>query len=254
MANIPKEAYSDSFSVGGVSCDPVEFVKVLDTMMFIHRGESKEHRSPFYQRPPKRAETQFEFNGHTYKHIAEHSGYMTSDELTCDGVPNTFAWEKVINQVTAAHPGLFPNQFRPVPGLNFAEYDGGMGPVSVVEENLDSLTDALRQFAALKGYSADTPIYDDQMVHEFANAAVPTMHEFVCDALNEQFPGEAAINSEGELCVHQSLLWNVDQNGTSTLFFGSAPEGMEKFAEKVQKEYEKAVENGDITPVDEPER
>lgn len=157
MANIPTEAYNDSFLFNGVSYDPVKFVERLDMAMDAHRIEGRSHKSNVCQIPSERSEDTFEFDGHTYKHIAEHSGYTTSDVLLCDGVPNAKAWQKVINQVTAAKPGLFPLHLRPAPGLSFAEYDGGEGPVSVVEKNLDSLSDALGKFAALHGYPEGTP-------------------------------------------------------------------------------------------------
>jgi len=253
-SNIPAEAYNDSFLFDGVSYDPVKFVGRLDIAMDAHRIEGRSHKSNVCQIPSERSEDTFEFDGHTYKHIAEHSGYTTSDVLLCDGVPNVRAWQKVINQVTAAKPGLFPLHLRPAPGLSFAEYDGGMGPVSVVEKNLDSLSDALGKFAALHDYPEGTPVDDKQLMHEFANAAIPTMHEHVRDILNEKYPGEAETNLQGDLCLSQNLIRDADNSHATDVFFHSAAAGMEKFAEKVGEEYEKAVENGDITPANDLER
>lgn len=255
-SNIPAEAYKDSFSFNGVSYDPVKFVERLDMAILVHRDEPKSHRSVSFELPAKHYETQFEFDGHTYKHITEHSEWTTSDILTCDDVPNARAWQRVINQVTEAHPDLFPNRFRPDFGMDFTEYGGGEGPTWDVEENLDSLSDALRQFAALHGYTEGTPVDDERLVGEFAKAAIPTMNEFICGVLNEKYPGEAAVNSKGYLCVSPNLMStrNEEYSGARRLFHRSVPEAMEKYAEKVGEEYEKAVENGDIVPVDEPER
>lgn len=256
MANkIPEAAYSDLFLYDGKQFDPVEFVKRLDTALAVHRTAYP--KSAVYEIPAVRYEHTFEYDGHTYTHIAEHSGYNMSDKLLCDGVPNARAWMSVVNQVTKANPALFPHQYRPIFGLNYAEYARGKGPTFTVKENLDTLSDTLGRFATLRGFPAGTPADDDQLIYSFANEAIPTMTKNACDRINGQFPGSAVINAHGDLCFAPDLCQDILGKAcrdVSHLFHNSALEGMQKFAEKVNTEYEHAVENGDIVPNNDLER
>lgn len=252
---IPDDAYNNEFVFNGSSYDPVEFLKHLDSCMYIHHMNPGKGRSPFHEYPPVHREQTFEFDGHTYTHVAEHSGRDTTDYLMRDGVPDGRAWQRVIDQITKAHPALFPDQFRPLPGLDYAENDGGMGPISTVEQNFDEFSDALLQFAALREYPGDTTADDPLLIHQFANAAIPAMTANACAHINEKFPGGAVVNSRGDLCFSPAIIYGSHAASEAIdTFFSSALDGMEKFADQVNAEYERAVENGDIVPDNNPER
>lgn len=255
MTKIPEAAYNKSFSYDGKTVDPVEFVKRIDTALSVHRTAYP--KSVVYEIPATRYEHTFEYNGHTYTHIAEHSGYDMSDKLLCDGVPNAKAWKRVLDQVTKANPDLFPHQFRPIPGLDYAENDGGQGPISTVEHDLDYLSDALHEFATLRGFPENTPVDDRQLIHSFANEAIRTMTGYAWKCVNQWSPGRAVINTRGDLCFFPDICQDTRGNEFSEaahIFFSSAKDGMRMFAEQVHEVYERAVENGDVVPNNDLER
>ncbi len=251
MANktLPEAAHSESFLYDGKQVDVVDFVKRIDTALAIHRQAYP--KSPVCEIPAVRSEHTFEYGGHTYTHIAEHHGYDMSDKLLCDGVPNGRAWQRVIDQVTLAHPDLFPHQFRPLPGLDYAENDGGNGPISTVEQNMDAFSDALLRFAALREYPEGTTPDDPLLIHQFANAAIQTMTLNARDRINEWSAGSAIVNAAGDLCFAPDICQDTRGDKASEaihIFFSSAVDGMQRFAEQVTEAYERAVENGDIVP------